>query len=244
LTIRRQVQIGSDLFTTIKRERQIVAFAKGMPQFSYRTAYTAIKDRIELQIDLETALRIASRKGCPAGRIQNKELIQAFFDYDEVRRYSASNPIDFDTEYFRASREVLVPIAPLSIIRERSQFVPIFACGWNSNPLNITQRRLLMTIYEDAFLSLTNYQKSPAEVLFFPKSEDANEGKLRRPEVWRRGDYGLLTRSELNRCVEIFVSARELARKALLDELEEMRKRDEQEEALPVADMGDLFEKK
>jgi hypothetical protein len=145
----------------IRTAKAIVAFAKGQPQFNYRPAYTAIKDRIELGISRETAVRIASERGSPVGRIQNKERVEAFFDYDERRKYSAVNPIDFDTEYFRVSREVLVPVAPLSIIRERGQFVPIFACGWSSNPLVITQRRLLMTIYEDAFLSLTDYQKSP-----------------------------------------------------------------------------------
>lgn len=83
-----------------------------------------------------------------------------------------------------------------------------------------------MTIYEDAFLSLTDYQKSPAEVLFFPKVEDG-EQRVRQPEVWNRGDYELLPKGELDRCVEIFVQARKTARQALLDEIERMRKQKE-----------------
>src|ERR1039458_2164219 len=109
-----------------KTAKAIVAFAKGQPPFSYQPAYRAIKDRIELGISQDMAVRVASERGAPAGRVQNKEFVDAFFEYDEKRKYSASNPIGFDTEYFRVSRDVLVPVAPLSIIRERSRFVPIF----------------------------------------------------------------------------------------------------------------------
>jgi hypothetical protein len=228
--------------------KAILAFAKGQPRFNYQPAYSAIKDRIELAISRETAVRIASERGSPAGRVQNKEFVEAFFEYDEKRKYAASNPIEFETEFFRVSREVLIPIAPLSIIRERGQFVPIFVCGWNSNPLVTTQRRLLMTIYEDAFLSLTDYQNSPAEILFFPKADDGDDGDgpRREPEVWRRGDYALLTKAELDQCVEIFVSARETARQVLLKDIERMRKEAEKEKPSPDdgGDKPDLFPKK
>jgi hypothetical protein len=48
-----------------------------------------------------------------------------------------------------------------------------------------------MTIYEDAFLSLTDYQSSPAEILFFPRGEEADDHgrRIRDAEVWMRGDY-------------------------------------------------------
>ena len=103
-----------------------------------------------------------------------------------------------------------------------------------------------MTIYEDAFLSLTDYQKSPAEVLFFPKMGDGEE-RRRKPEVWRRGDFSLLTKPELDQCLEIFVSAREAARSVLLDEIEALRKRaEEQGSEIPTQIDGppDLFTKK
>jgi hypothetical protein len=226
--------------------KSILVFAKGQPQFNYQTGYRATKDRIELGISLETALRVVSEGGAPAGRIQNKEFVSAFFEYDERRKYSAANPIDFDTEFFRVSRDVLVPVAPLSIIREKGRFVPIFACGWTSNPLTPFQRRLLMTIYEDAFLSLTDYQNSPAEVLFFPKVNDGDE-RRRKPEVWCRGDLKLLTKQDLDQCLGVFVSAREVARRVLLEEIDALRKRaEEQEPAVPAQADGivDLFTKK
>jgi hypothetical protein len=233
----------------IRTAKAILAFAKGQPQFNYQPGYRAIRDRVELGIDLEAALRVASDKGAPAGREPNKDLVEAFFEHDESRQYSASNPIGFDTEYFRVSREVLIPVAPLTIIRENGLFVPIFVCGWTENPLTQTQRRLLSTIYEDAFLSLTDYQKSPAEVLFFPKGLVENVRK-RQPEVWYRGDYETLPKSDLDRCVEIFVRAREMARAVLLDEIETLRKLAEEEksaapsEPQPPTPDGPLFTKK
>lgn len=230
-----------------KTAKSIVRFAKGQPNFNYRPAYRAVKDRIELGIDISAALRVASKGVAPSGLIQNRELVQAFFYYDDERKYSASNPIGFDLEYFRVSREVTVPIAPLSIIREKGKFVPIFLCGWTSNPLLPVQRRLLMTVYEDAFLSLTDYQNSPAEVLFFPKTENENADKERQPEVWQRGDYELMSKQELDECVEVFILARDSARKVLLAEIETLQKRAAAEKGQPAGEvsvMPDLFPKK
>ncbi len=232
--------------------KAIVRFAKGQPPFNYQPAYRAIKDRIEIGISLDTALRVASKRVAPAGLVQNRELVEAFFDHDDERRYSASNPIGFDLEYFRVSREVIVPVAPLSIIRENRKFVPIFLCGWTSNPLLLIQRRLLMTIYEDAFLSLTDYQSSPAEVLFFPKeegNEDAPEERKRGPEVWPRGAYDLLSKRDLDECVEVFILARDIARQVLLADIEALRAKAkaEAEKGETVTEQttgGDLFSKK
>lgn len=209
--------------------REIVKFAKGQPLFNYLPGYKAIKDRIELGIDLNAAIKVATSKGAPAGRAQNRLLVEAFFAYDAVRRFSAANPVEFETEFFRISRDVLIPVAPVSIIRERGKFVPIFVCGWAENPLILVQRRLLMTIYEDAFFSLTDFQSSSAEVLFFPKSSELSptdsRNYVREAEIWHRGDYELLSKDELDGCVEIFILAREVARKVLLDEIDQLREK-------------------
>jgi hypothetical protein len=149
-------------------------------------------------------------------------LIRAFLEYDQKRNYAAQNPIGFDIEYFRISREIAVPIAPISIIRERGKFVPIFMCGWGSLPLTLLQRRLLMTMYEDAFLSLTDYQDSPAEVLFFPKIGDGS--MKREAEVWRRGDYELIGTDDLRDCLENFLLARELVRQLITAEAENSKR--------------------
>jgi hypothetical protein len=222
--------------------KAILRFAKGQPGFNYQPGYHGIKDHIELGIGREQAVALASIKGAPAGRTQNIELVEAFFDYDTERGYSSLNPIGFDVEYFRVSRSVKVPVAPLSIIRERGKFVPIFLCGWAKNPLRLLQRRLLMTIYEDAFLSLTDYQQAPAEVLFFPKNEEQEE-RRREPELWLRGDYELLSKTELDDCVEIFVLARDMVRQILLAEIEQLREKakEDQSPETDTSDIPDLF---
>lgn len=194
--------------------KAILSFAKGRPKFTYQPAYAGIKDAIEWNISHVTARSIALRSGAISGRDSNASLVDAFFDYDKVRHYQRSNPILFEKGYFRVSRDIVVPIAPLSIIREAGKFVPIFLCGWTSLPLTIFQRRLLMTLYEDAFLSLTDFQTSPVEVLFFPKIE-TDDGICRQPEIWRRGDYELLSDAALSEAIENFMIARAEARAVL-----------------------------
>lgn len=201
----------------MKTAKAILAFVKGQPPFSYSAAYSSIRDRIELGIAREDALRAAGSKGAPIGRPHNVSLVNAFFDFDDERQYSAQNPVGFERGNFLVSREIKVPIAPLSVIREQGNFVPIFLCGWNTNPLSVTQRRLLRTIYEDGFLSLTDFQDSPAEILFFPQSDTAN-GKARTAEKWNREDYEMLQGPHLEEQVQIFQLGREIARKLLIDQ--------------------------
>jgi hypothetical protein len=201
----------------LQSAKAIFSFVNGQPPFNYFPGYRAAKDRVELHISEEDAVKSASSKGAPLGRERNKEFVEAFLSHDRERQYTSSNPIGFDTEYFRVSRDVKIPVAPVSIIRECGNFVPLFMCGWETVPLRLRQRRLLMTIYEDAFFSLTDYQKSPAEILFFPKLDGTEN---RTALIWKRGDYELLSTKMLNECVEIFLLAREIVRKRILEEIE------------------------
>ena len=103
-----------------------------------------------------------------------------------------------------------------------------------------------MTIYEDAFLSLTDFQDSPADILFFPKS-DIDPERKRVAEVWKRGDYDLLSKSELDTYLEIFVVAREEARSVLLAEIEHLREKAGQDSVTDEdlhEENPDLFTKK
>jgi hypothetical protein len=209
----------------IRTAKAVMSFVRGIPPFNYLQGYKAAKDRIELGIAQDAAIRVATAKGAPLGRPHNEALIRAFLEYDQERNFTAQNPIGFDTEYFRVSREIAVPVAPLSVIRERGKFVPIFMCGWSSLSLTLLQRRLLMTMYEDAFFSLTDYQESPAEVLFFPRIGD---GTLHREaEVWRRGDYELLRPSDLNECMENFLLARQQVRQLIITEAQNSTRPDD-----------------
>lgn len=103
----------------IRTAKAVMSFVRGIPPFNYLQGYKAAKDRIELGIAQETAIRVATVRGAPLGRPHNEALIRAFLEYDKERNFAAQNPIGFDTEYFKVSREIAVPVAPLSIIRER-----------------------------------------------------------------------------------------------------------------------------
>jgi len=222
--------------------KEIVAFVKGVPKITYVTGSAAIRDRIQCGIDLDTAIKVTKRSGAPAGRAQNESLVRAFFKYDTIRQYPTCSYIETEREWFRVSREINVPVSPTTVLREKGQFVPLFVCGWSELKLTRFQRRLLVTVYEDAFLSLTDFQSSPAEFLFFPNVVD--DGKKRRvAEVWQRGDYDLLTDVELNRAIEVFLDAREAARVILLEEMASSTSGATVAVPAPLSSSLDLFER-
>ncbi len=49
-----------------KSARAILRFVKGQPPFNYQPGYRAIRDRIELGISLDAAVKVATSKGAPA----------------------------------------------------------------------------------------------------------------------------------------------------------------------------------
>lgn len=207
----------------VRTAKAILAFLLGIPPFTYLGAYRAAKDKIEWSISDEAAIRVALAKCSPIGRPHNEALIQAFLRFARGRNYATQNPIGYEPGAFRVAKGIVVPVSPLSIIRENKKFVPIFMCGWSTLPLTLMQRRLLMTVYEDSFLSLTDYQQSPAEMLFFPRIDAST--KERESEVWHRGDYDLLSQRELNESVEVFLLARDMVRNQLMAEAEAQKGR-------------------
>ncbi|WP_336800526.1 hypothetical protein [Kaistia sp. MMO-174] len=223
-----------------KTAKSILHFVKGVPPVTYRTGYTVIRDRIQFGIDLETAINSIRRSSAPKSRLPNEEFVKAFFEHDERRRYHGHRSIEFDKESFRISRDIVVPVAPLSVIHENGSFVPLFICGWSSLNLSLFQRRLLVTITEDAFLSLTDFQHSPAEFLFFPKPSSKLK-QSRVSEIWHRGDYELLSNNEINEAVDNFLEARALARQVILDEKENAPRNQTESGADRSEDFGDLF---
>ncbi|HUZ90973.1 MAG TPA: hypothetical protein VMU78_03610 [Methylocella sp.] len=223
----------------VKSAKAINSWVFGKPQFTYQFGCMAIKDRIELHIDLDTAIRIATSRGAPIGKAPNKSLVEAFFNYDAERKYKCQNKIGFEKEYFRVGRSVIVPVAPLSIIRENNKFVPIFICGWSTLALTHFQRRLLMTIYEDAFLSLTDFQDSTAEILFFPKME-LDHGQHRNAQIWSRGDYELLSQRSLTEAVENFLLARDIVLRQLSEMADDWKTPKDKDSDEPGG-QGDLF---
>jgi hypothetical protein len=202
---------------------KITAFARSRIGWSYQPAYAAIRDRIALQADIATLEKSVMRVGAPIGRQRNLELLKAFCNYDNGRKYSAQNTIEFDRSYFRIASDLLVPVSPLTVIRENGKFVPIFVCGWKSVDLTDTQMSFLWTMIDDAFLSLTDFQNSPAEFCFFPSQTvtvDEAVASRRTPMIVGRNDCARLGKAEMDELVETYLSGRELARNALLKSID------------------------
>jgi hypothetical protein len=199
-----------------KTTKALVAFALAMPRITYAAGAPIVRDRIGLKLDRETALRTAQSKGHEKSRPYVTEFVSAFYDYDEVRNYSGLPSYDEYVAPYNISRDIRVPVKPLIVISENGLLKPIFVVGWASMPLIRFQRRLLMTVLEDAVFSLTDFQQSPGEFVSFPRLDGTNSG-ARSPEVWHRGDYESLSQNELKEQIEIYLSALVQAKAILAD---------------------------
>jgi hypothetical protein len=195
-----------------KMTKAYVQFAKGMPTVSYKDGMVIIKDLVLGLIDIPQARKAARR--CPASPSREAVIgfVDAFCCYAFSRHYQATPSYSDFQASFQIGRELWVPVRPTLIAREHGQLKPIFVFGWKSVPLDTFQRRLLMTILDDAIFSLTDFQDSDAEIVFLPESEGS-----RRPEVWHRGDYELLSDTEIGNQIELFLTARTDARPIIAD---------------------------
>ena len=192
-----------DLAKTLKA---YVAFAKGMPTVSYVEGLKIIKDLVLGWIDAEQAKKAAIKLKASPSRDAIIGFVNAFCRYAESRSYTATAAFAEFSTTFAVGRNLFLPVKPTLVAREDGQFRPIFVFGWKSVPLDRFQRRLLMTILEDAIFSLTDFSESDAEIVFLPEVNG-----VRVPEVWHRGDYDLLSAAELRNQMELFLSAREMA---------------------------------
>lgn len=183
-----------------------VAFAKGMPTISYVEGLKIIKDLVLGLIDTVQAMKAAERLRESPSKEALVEFVEAFCGYALTRQYVATPTYSEFSTSFPIARELFIPVKPTLVAREGGQLKPIFVFGWKSVPLTHFQRRLLMTILEDAIFSLTDFESSDAEIVFLPEI-DGN----RRAEVWHRGDYELLSQVELKNQIELFLTARSMA---------------------------------
>jgi hypothetical protein len=193
----------NDFHKTLK---SYVAFAKGMPTVSYQQGLVIVKDIVLGFIDVHQAKIAARRLPASPSRIAVIEFVDAFCEYAEGRNYVATPAYQDFSTFFSIGRDLHIPVRPTLVAREHGQLKPIFVFGWKSVRLEIFQRRLLMTILDDAIFTLTDFAASDAEIVFLPEVDGH-----RAPDIWHRGDYDLLSQSELANQLEIFLSAREAA---------------------------------
>lgn len=196
-----------------KTVKAYVQFAKGMPTVSYATGITIIKDLVLGLTEPAQAIDMALRKKESPSREAVITFVTAFCDYAATRNYQATPSYSDFSVSFQIGRDLYLPVKPTLVTREGGQLKPTFVFGWKTVPLNRFQRRLLMTILEDAIFSLTDFCDSDAEIVFLPE----NDKGIRCPEVWNRGDYELLSDVELRNQMEVFLAAREAAYPIIAD---------------------------
>lgn len=193
----------SDFQATV---RSLVSFIQSMPQITYAGGMSVIRDRIALGLDRQTAINAVRTTGHKKSRPYVEEFVEAFYEYDEIRKYSGLPSYDQYVAPYPISRDIRIPVKPLIVISEEGMLKPIFVVGWATMPLTLFQRRLLMTLLEDAVFSLTDFQNSIGEFISFPHLRGSNS-KKRTPLVWKRGDYGLLSPPRMKEQADLYLQA-------------------------------------
>jgi hypothetical protein len=190
----------------LRTTKALVNFDECVPQITYAAGMPIIRDCIALKLDKATAIKAASTKGHKKSQPYVTEFVKAFLKYDEIRNYSGLPSYDQYVAPFQISRDIRIPVKPLVVISENGVLIPIFVVGWASMPLTLFQRRLLMTLLEDAVFSLTDFQNSPGEFISFPYLKGTNSGE-RSPLVWKRGEYSLLNNEQMKEQVGVYLEA-------------------------------------
>ncbi|MFZ4380719.1 MAG: hypothetical protein ACOYO0_01985 [Sandarakinorhabdus sp.] len=189
----------------------IANFAVGVPAFNYIPAVGACKHKVELGLDLDTAVKSVRRSGAPAGRESNESLVRAFYDYDGERQYGSKGFAEsFDDGAFRVSRDVRVPTKPTFTTLDSGLLCPVLICGWQEFPFDLTHTRLFMTVLELGLFSFADYRRSPAEVVLFPMDGEGDD-RRRLPKILKRGDYELLPEKQLREQSELYIEAQTAA---------------------------------
>lgn len=236
-------------FGDLEKTTSLIAnFAVGIPAFNYIPGVGACRHKVELDLDLDTAIKSVRRSGAPAGRDSNESLVRAFYKYDTQRRYGAGGFAEsFDEGAFRISRDVRVPTKPTFTVLQNGLLCPVLLCGWQEFPFDMAHTRLFMTVLELGLFSFADYRRSPAEVVLFPMEGLGGE-RRRRPMIIRRGDYELLSEKQLREQSELYVEAQSAAlpiAEQAWHQREEKRRREQASasEAVVFSEQHDLFKR-
>lgn len=196
-----------------KTAKKLFSFLKGGPIWNYNVTRDCGRYYIEDQIDLGMARKIVESKGSPIGRPYNREAVEALF------AYFGENPLDvvrgFDqmVEWFPLGPKIVVPVKPMAVIRHDGGFSPVFLNPWAEIGFDSYQASLYMTVIEESIFRITDFENSSGKIIFLPKHEAVEGGPKRKAVVWERGQFPLLSKTELNDQVRIFLESKRLAQK-------------------------------
>ncbi|ETX14891.1 hypothetical protein OCH239_20775 [Roseivivax halodurans JCM 10272] len=195
-----------------KTTKQLVSFLTGIVPWNYSIAKSCAKWQIEDGIDRRTALHIVREKGSALGRKHNAEVVEAWFDFVAENPISGVRAFDDFVEWFPLGPGIRVPIKPLTVVRDQGHFSPVFFIPWSKIPFSDYQARLLFSILERSIFRHTDFEKSPGKIIFFPKVPTGSLGWQRKPSIWCRGDFDLLTDTQIIEQIEVFEASRERAK--------------------------------
>ncbi|MBV1690108.1 hypothetical protein KRR38_21085 [Novosphingobium sp. G106] len=194
----------------LKTTDNIARFALSIPAFNYVSALKVCFDRVALGIDIETAVNAVRQSGAPSGRIQNEQLVRAFFKHDEMRKYSNLKVLDSYRGQFMISRDISVPTVPTFTVFESGRQVPVVICGWKSFNLRRDQIRAWLSMLESGLFSFADYRGSPWEILLLPDAGDVAK-PAREARVIRSGEYNLFSEAELRELAAMYARAQKAA---------------------------------
>lgn len=199
-----------DVDDEAKTTSNVANFALSIPSFNYVSGTKMCVDRVKLGLDLKTALAAVAKSGAPEGRPYNAAYVEAFFQHDEKRGYSALKYVDSYHGQYRISRDINVPTIPTFTIIENGMQIPIVLCGWKDLMLTKSQLKMWLTMLESGLFSYGDYRHSPAEVLIFPEEKIGDES-IRQPYIIKRGEIQCYTEAEMRDIVAMYARAQEAA---------------------------------
>lgn len=203
--------------------KKIFAFLRGGITWNYTPSRLVAKYYIEDGISRSTGLKLINERGNRNGRSYNLEVVNSFFDMVEETPIVGLRSFSELVEWFPIGPRIAVPIKPLSVTREEGCFVPNFFNPWSTIAFDSYQASLYMTILEKSLFRLTDFENSPGRIIFLPRQQVGPSEWRRRPVVWERGQFPLLTDKDLNEQVRIFVKSRDLAKVLYSDYLARKR---------------------
>jgi hypothetical protein len=203
--------IHTDIETMTKA---LVEFALNFPFYTYRAGNTVVRDCINLSIDDQTALTAVSTRGAANSREINKEYVSAFLANRDKLKLLGIPTFDQFTTPYPVSASIQIPVKPLTVCLEGHKLRAIFSVGWASIPFDEFQWKLLLTIMEDAVFSLEDLKDAAGEFHAFPR-EKKNKPGNRKSLLVQRGDFELLSQSDLREIMDNYLTALEKA-KAIL----------------------------
>jgi hypothetical protein len=197
--------------------KAIVSFALGFPNHSLFAIYPIIGDMITFGTSEADALRGIQNHDNPKVCQLGREIIQAFAAFLRKEKITGIRIFEDFSGQFRVARDIVVPVTPTFVILENGLPTPVFFIGWTTMPFSDRQKRLLTTAIDDAVLSFSDFKGARGHIFCAPRPKGSKSERIIRH--WTTEDHPRFSSEELNRQLDRYATALELAGPDIRDEL-------------------------